>query len=165
MKYYQQTDYEQNRAEKRSGIRMTALCALLPLAVAVAAFVLRIEPLCIAATALTGCLLILLTDLKIMPAVRYGRHLREISEGSSHQTLGTLVRVSNDLTYENGVYFREVTLNVYEDLSEEGERRFLLDAKKEIPGEMNGRDVVVTSYGNVILEAQLYERKDREEDV
>jgi len=157
MKYYTQQDDLQNKKEKNAAIRTMLLAAAPCFAAAVAAFILRIEPLCMAATALTGCLLVFFADVKLMPAVRYGRLLSDIRCGSSHQTLGTLMRVSEDLTYENGVDFREVIINVYEDLSEEGERRFLLDSKKEMDESFFGQDVVLTSYGNVILEAQAYQ--------
>ncbi|MBQ2991349.1 MAG: hypothetical protein IJD60_08690 [Clostridia bacterium] len=156
MKYYTQADFDQNRAEKRRAFGVAALFALPPFALAVAAFALRIQPLCMFGCAACGSMAILLWDLKVKPALRYGRFLNEVTSGMSHQTLGTLVRVSEDLTYEEGVDFNEVILNIYEDLAEEGERRFLLDSKKEMARAWIGKDVVVTSHGNMVLEAQLY---------
>ena len=42
-------------------------------------------------------------------------------------------------------------------MDEEGERRFLLDREKEIPQEWMGHDVVITSHGSFVLEAELYQ--------
>jgi len=44
-------------------------------------------------------------------------------------------------------------------MDEEGERRFLLDAKKEIPSDWLNRDIVVTSHGTYLLEAYMPEEK------
>lgn len=162
MKYYTQWDDEQNRKEKRAAVRTMIFTAVPCFAVAAAAFAARIEPLCTAAVILMGCLLVFFVDIRLLPAVRYGRLLDEIRSGSSHRTLGTLMRVSEDLTHENGVDFREVIINVYEDLSEEGERRFLLDSKKEMDTGLLGQDVVLTSYGNVILESEAYKPAGQE---
>lgn len=156
MKYYNQTDFDLSKAEKKRAFRALALFALPFFALAVAAFVLRKQALCMVGCAACGCAAILLWDLKVKPALRYGSYLAEVNSGMSHQTLGTLVRISEDLTYDGGIDFYEVILNIYEDLAEEGERRFLLDCKKELPREWIGRDVVVTSHGNMLLEAQLY---------
>lgn len=164
MNYYTQNDYEQNKREKKRSVCLIVCIALPFLALAAAAFVLRAEALCMAACVLGGSAVVLTTDFFLMPAVRYGRHLQEIKAGSFHRTLGTLVRVSGDFCHENGLNFREVTLNVYEDLSEEGERRFLLLGGKELCPEWMNRDVVVTSYGNVILACEVYETAGQEEN-
>ena len=156
MKLYAQADFDANKLDKQRETRFTLLCALPFLAAAVAAFVLRVEWLCIAGAFLCGAIIILRYELRIGPAIHYGRFLREMHSGLTKKTLGTLVRVSGDLTYEDGVNFREVIINIYEDMDEEGERRFLLDAKKEMPAEWLGCDVVLTSYGSCIVGAQLY---------
>jgi len=156
MKLYSQADFDGNKAYKKREIRFALLCALPFLVIAAAAFVLRVEWLCIAGCILCGAVLILLYDLRIGPAVHYGRFLREIHSGLTKKTLGTLVRVSEDLVYQDHVFSREITLNIYEDMDEEGERRFLLDREKEIPSEWMGKDIVVTSHGSFMLEAALY---------
>lgn len=154
MKLYSQADFEQNRAQKKRETKRVLLCALPFLALAIAGFCLRAEALCIAGCVLCGASVILLYDLRVSPAIRYGRFLREAHSGLTRRTLGTLVRVSGDLTYEGGVYFREVILNTYEDMSEEGERRFLLDSAREIPTAWIGQDVIFTHHGSYVLEAE-----------
>ena len=156
MEYYARADYEENRAKKKKALRLMIAAGVPFFVLAAMGFVMRLQALCMAASILCCSSLIFLYDLKVKPAMRYGRYLREIAEGTSHRTLGTLVRVSGDLTYEDGVNFREVIINIYEDMDEEGERRFLLDAKKEMPAEWLGCDVVLTSYGSCIVGAQLY---------
>ena len=149
---YSEKDRQENSAiAKREALR-ALLCALPFLVVAVAGFVLRIEPLCMAGTLLCGGALILLFDLRVAPALRYGRFLREISTGLTRKTAGTLVRLGEDPVYTEGVFMRECILNIYEDLSEEGERRFLLDCAKSIPPELIGQDVALTSHGNAVLD-------------
>lgn len=155
MKLYEQKDFDQNRAIKKREARRAILFSLPFLAVAVAAFILRAEALCIAGGVLCGAVLIFMYDRRVSPAVRYGRYLKEAHADISHKTLGTLVRVGGDPVFQEGVNFYEVILNVYEDLSEEGERRFLLDSKKELPQAWIGQDVVVTSHGKWLLEAEL----------
>lgn len=157
MKLYSQADFDGNKADKQREIRHALLCALPFFAVAVAAFALRIEWLCMAACFVCGALLILLYELRIGPVIHYGRFLREMHSGLTKKTLGTLVRVSDDLVYQDHVYSREITINIYEDMDEEGERRFLLDQEKEFPRDWMGQDIVITSHGSFVLEAQLHQ--------
>lgn len=160
IKLYGEQDLAQGReSARREGVR-TVLCALPFAVLAVAAFVLRIEPLCVAGVMVCGGLVILRFDLRVSPQLRYNKYLREVRSGLTRRTAGALVRVSTDLVYEEGVYFREVILNIYEDMAEEGERRFLLDSAGSIPEEWIGRDVAVVSHGNYILEMRVMEGDD-----
>lgn len=159
MKLYAQTDFDANRQEKRRQIRRALLLALPFLVMAIAAFVLRIELLCIAGFVIAGSILIFLYDLRIKPALRYGRYLTEAHSGLTRQTVGALVRIGSDPVYQDGVNFHEVILNIYEDMAEEGERRYLLDVNKEIPQDWIGQDVVVTSHGSFLLDVAPVEKK------
>ena len=159
MKLYDQTDFDANRQEKRRQIRRALLLALPFFVMAIAAFVLRIELLCTAGLVIAGAILIFLYDLRIKPALRYGRYLAEAHSGLTRQTVGALVRIGADLVYQDGVNFHEVILNIYEDMSVEGERRFLLDAKKAIPQDWIGQDVVATSHGSFLLDVAPVETK------
>ena len=159
MKLYAQTDFDANRQEKRRQITRALALALPFFLIAAAAFGLRIELLCIAGLVIAGAILILLYDLRIKPALRYGRYLAEAHSGLSRQTVGALVRIGSDPVYQDGVNFYEVILNIYEDMAEEGERRFLLDAKKDIPQDWIGQDVVVTSHGSFLLDVAPVEKK------
>ena len=159
MKLYAQADFDANRREKRRQIRRALILALPFFAMAIAAFVLRIELLCIAGFVIAGSILIFLYDLRIKPALRYGRYLAEAHSGLTRQTVGALVRIGSDPVYQDGVNFHEVILNIYEDMAEEGERRFLLDVNKEIPQDWIGQDVVVTSHGSFLLDVAPVEKK------
>ena len=159
MKLYDQTDFDANRREKRRQIRRALMLALPFFALAIVAFVLRIELLCIAGFVIAGSILIFLYDLRIKPALRYGRYLAEAHSGLTRQTVGALVRIGSDPVYQDGVNFHEVFLNIYEDMAEEGERRFLLDVNKEIPQDWIGQDVVVTSHGSFLLDVAPVEKK------
>ena len=159
MKLYDQTDFDANKREKRRQIRRALTLALPFFAIAIAAFVLRIELLCIAGLVIAGAILIFLYDLRIKPALRYGRYLAEAHSGLTRQTVGALVRIGSDPVYQDGVNFHEVILNIYEDMAEEGERRFLLDVNKEIPQDWIGQDVVVTSHGSFLLDVAPVEKK------
>lgn len=148
---YSEADLASSRAEtKREAARML-LCALPFAAVAVAGFALRIEPLCMAGCFLFGGVLIFLWDMRLGPKLRYGRFLKEATSGLTRKTAGTITKLGDERFFEDGVWFYELILNVYEDLSEEGERRYLLDAAKPRPEEFLGRDVALTSHGNIVL--------------
>ena len=151
---YSEQDSALNAARMKREMGKIALCALAPLALTVAALFLRVEWLCMIGCMLTGGVIIFLIDLLVMPLWRYGRFLREIASGLTRKTAGTLVRIGEDMVYTDGVWMRECILNIYEDLSEDGERRFLLDGAKGIPGELTGCDVVLTSHGNTVLDVQ-----------
>jgi len=157
MKLYAQADFDQNKQDLKKEITRTVLFALPFLIGAVVAFALRIEALCIGCCFLFGAMIILRWDLCIGPAVHYGRFLEEIHSGLTKKTLGTLVRTNSDLVYQDHVFSHEITINIYEDMDEEGERRFLLDREKTIPAEWMGKDVVITSHGSFVLEAELYQ--------
>ena len=159
MKLYAQTDFDANRQEKRRQITRALALALPFFVIAAAAFGLRIELLCIAGLVIAGAILIFLYDLRIKPALRYGRYLAEAHSGLTRQTVGALVRIGSDPVYQDGVNFHEVILNIYEDMAEEGERRFLLDVNKEIPQDWIGQDVVVTSHGSFLLDVAPVEKK------
>lgn len=159
MKLYAQADFDANRREKRRQIRRALILTLPFFAMAIAAFVLRIELLCIAGFVIAGSILIFLYDLRIKPALRYGRYLAEAHSGLTRQTVGALVRIGSDPVYQDGVNFHEVILNIYEDMAEEGERRFLLDVNKEIPQDWIGQDVAVTSHGSFLLDVAPVEKK------
>ena len=64
---------------------------------------------------------------------------------------GTLVRVGEDDIYENGVIFHEMIVNIYEDMTPEGERRFLIEPGMPLDTALIGRDVAVTSHDKVVL--------------
>ena len=159
MKLYDQSDFDRSKKEKKAALMQTLLFALPCAALAVAAFVMRVEWLCAAGVFAMGAVIIFLYDLRIKPALRYGAYLAEAHSGLTRQTLGSLVRIGCDPVYQDGVNFYEVILNIFEDMDEEGERRFLLDEKKEIPSEWLGRDIVVTSHGSYLLEAMTAEEK------
>ncbi|MBR4040406.1 MAG: hypothetical protein IKJ11_09980 [Clostridia bacterium] len=153
MKLYDQTDFDKSRKEKKEALLRTLLFMLPFFACAVAAFVLRIEWLCALGCFAAGAVVIFMYDLLVKPALRYSAYLAEAHSGLTRQTLGALARIGCDPVYQDGVNFYEVIINIYEDLDEEGERRFLLDAKKEIPAEWLNSDVVLTSHGNYVLAA------------
>ena len=154
---YSEQDSALNTARMKRELGKIALCALAPLALTVASFLLRVEWLCMAGCMLTGGMIIFLTDLLVMPLWRYSRFLREITSGLTRRTAGTLMRIGEDMVYTDGVWMRECILNIYEDMSEDGERRFLLDSAKSVSGELIGRNVVLTSHGNTVLDVQAME--------
>jgi len=157
MKLYAQVDFDQNKQDKKRELLRTALFALPFLAVAAAAFFMRMQELCVAGCMLCGAVIILRWDLRIAPAIHYGRFLSEMHSGLTKKTLGTLVRIGDDLVYQDHIFSREITINIYEDMDEEGERRFLLDREKEFPDDWMGKDVVITSHGSFVLEAELHQ--------
>ena len=53
--------------------------------------------------------------------------------------------------YENGVIFHEMIVNIYEDMTPEGERRFLIEPAMPLDTALIGRDVAVTSHDKVVL--------------
>ena len=154
---YSKADFDRNKQQRSRMLGFTLLCALPALAVCVAGFLLRIEPLCSGALIAACAILIFLYDLRLKPVLRYGKFLSEIHTGLSRKTAGTLVRIGQDPVFTDSVWFYEVILNIYEDMSEEGERRFLLDCTKTIPQELVGCDVALTSHGNYVLDVEKLE--------
>lgn len=159
MKFYTQADFDRSAQEKKTQIRRALMLMTPFVLLGAAAFVLRSEPLCIAGFVIAGAILIFLYDLRIKPARGYCAFLAEAHSGLTKQTVGALVRIGCDPVYQDGVNFYEVILNIYEDMDEEGERRFLLDAKKEIPQDWLGRDVVAISHGSCLLELAPVEKE------
>ena len=157
MKFYDQTDFDAIKKEKIGALTGMLLTMLPFLVVAVAGFVTRIEPMCTAGCILAGAVVIFLYDLRVKPALRYDAYLKEAHSGLTRQTGGALVKIGRDPVYQDGVNFYEIIINIYEDMDEEGERRFLLDGRKEMPAEWLMQDVILTSHGNFVLEARLAE--------
>lgn len=151
---YSQSDFQKNKANMRKSMTISALAAIPFAAMAIAGFVMRMELLCAAGCMLALSVLIFLWDLRVSPQWRYGRFLKEIHSGLSRKSVGTLVRIGSDAVFKDGVNFYDVIINIYEDQSEDGERRFLLDCAKHIPSEWVGQDIVLTSHGNMVLAAE-----------
>lgn len=151
---YSTADFEKNKAQKKQMLIRMLLFALPGFIMAAAGLIARIEPVCTAGLIIACAVMIFFYDLKVKPVLRYGKYLREIHSGLSRKTAGTLVRIGADPVYTDGVWLTEIILNVYEDMSEEGERRFLLDATKPAPQEMLGDDVALTSHGNYVLDIE-----------
>ncbi|MBR5287546.1 MAG: hypothetical protein IKU34_03010 [Clostridia bacterium] len=149
---YSEKDAMINGGQIRKEAVKILLCMLPFLAAAVAAFIVRLEPVCIAATIAAGSVMLFLWDLRLGPLFRYKAFLREIQSGLTRETVGALVRVSPDPVYQDGVYSHEMIINIYEDMSEEGERRFLLDCTKSFDEKMMGQDVVIISHGSYVLD-------------
>ncbi len=149
---YSQTDLSFNRTRLKREAAIMVLCALAFLVLAIVAFIARIEPLCIAAALLCGSSAIFLAELRVMPLFRYDRFLTELHTGLSHETRGMLLRVGEDALYENGVLVRECILDIHAPAPKETERRFLLDAAKQIPQELVGREVTLTSHDLFVLD-------------
>lgn len=162
MKLYSQADFDRNSQEIKNALLRMLLYALPFFAVAVVGFILRIQPLCTAGCLLGGGVMIFICDKRITPTRRYSRHLREIHSGLTRQTVGAFICMGEDIVHDIDLEFYEVILNIYEDMDEEGERRFLLDEKKSIDREWIGRDVVITHHGSYILEIALVEEKGEE---
>ena len=151
---YSEKDFDVNRARLRRQWQITGLLELPFLCMLIAGFAIRMEPLAIAGAVLAGAALVFMWDLRIAPLWRYKRYLKEIHSGLSRRTAGALVRIDPDPVYKEGVWLRELYINIYEDLSEEGERRFLLDCAKEVDSALLDCDVVVTSHGNYVLNVE-----------
>lgn len=156
---YSQADFERNKQQRSRELLRMLLCALPGLALGIAGLLLRIELLCSGGLLLAGAVLIFLYDLKLKPVLRYGAYLKEIHSGLSRRTAGTFIRLGQDPVFTDSVWFYELIINIYEDLSEEGERRFLLDCAKKVDTALIGRDVVITSHGNAVLDVEAMEEK------
>lgn len=160
--YYAQQDIELNQKRKKKEY-LTALGLMLPfLALCAAGFAVRNQALCTAGLMAACTAAIFWGDLRVMPMIRYGRFLKDVTTGLTHKTAGTLVRLGEDDVYENGVYFHEVIINIYEDMSEEGERRFLLEGTKSVDPSLLGKDVAVTSHGNFVLNVEPLGKQEKD---
>ena len=149
--FYTEKRTEENKRRLRRGV-FKMLLAMLPFfALCAAGFAVRNQTLCTAGLILTCAAAIFVGDLFVMPSIRYGRFLRELTSGLTRKTAGTLVRVGDEEVYENGVHFHEMIVNVYEDMAPEGERRFLIEPAMPFDAALIGRDVAVTSHDKVVL--------------
>ncbi|MCI6374664.1 MAG: hypothetical protein MR821_05170 [Clostridiales bacterium] len=157
---YGQADFEQNGRQQRRVLTVMLLAGVPLLALAAAGFAMRAEALCIAGCILFGAVEVFLWDWRLAPVRRYGRFLREVTSGLTRRTAGMLMRIGEERVYQDGVWLYELILNVYEDLSEEGERRFLLDCQKPRPDALIGSDVALTSHGSFALAIEPLAQKD-----
>ena len=149
--YYAQQDIELNKKRKKKEY-LTTLGLMLPfLAICAAGFAVRNQAMCTAGLIAACAVAIFWGDLRVAPLVRYSRFLKDVTTGLTRRTAGTLVRLGEDEVYEDGVYFHEVIINIYEDMTPEGERRFLIEPAMPLDTALIGRDVAVTSHDKVVL--------------
>ncbi|MBQ8093768.1 MAG: hypothetical protein IJ242_09360 [Clostridia bacterium] len=159
---YSENDVVRNKERTRRETAVLILGAIPFLIVLIAGFATRTRWV-----ASTGCFLLLgelifLFDMRVAPLLRYNRFLEDLQEGLSHDTRGVLVRIGEDPVFNEGVYFREIILNIYKDRAEDGERRFLLDTGKEMPAFQVGDYVVIHSHGTYILDISPLEIQNAE---
>ena len=145
------------KTEKNELARCLILAGLL-LMVGIVFFVLRKQGLCLLFLLLGLFSAIFLADLRVLPARNYRKWLEEILSGTSHETVGRLIRIGDEEVMEDGNCFHELVINIYEDNAEEGLRRFLLDSSKtiQIP---EGTIVTVTSHDHWVLKAAVREHR------
>ena len=126
-----------------------------PLVLTVFFFIRRQKWFCITAAFLFCSTVVFLMDLKVLPAFCYNRWLHEILHERHHETAGTLISIGTDYIFENRLCFKEVMLNEYTNLPQEGERRFLMDAGKSLPQDLIDHTVVITSHETFITGIRL----------
>lgn len=143
--FYTEKKLEDNQICLRREIIKMLLAALPFLAVCVVGFAARNQTVCTIGLVLACAAVIFVGDLFVAPVVRYGKFLRDLFSGLTRKTAGTLVRVGEDDIYENGVIFHEMIVNIYEDMTPEGERRFLIEPAMPLDTALIGRDVAVTT--------------------
>lgn len=160
--YYAQQDIELNKKRKNKEY-LTTLGLMLPfLAICAVGFAVRNQAMCTAGLIAACAAAIFWGDLRVAPLVRYSRFLKDVTTGLTRRTAGTLVRLGEDEVYEDGVYFHEVIINIYEDMSAEGERRFLLEGTKNVDSSLLGKDIAVTSHGNFVLDVEPLGEKEKD---
>ena len=160
--FYTEKKLEDNQICLRREIIKMLLAALPFLALCVVGFAARNQTVCTIGLVLACAAVIFVGDLFVAPVVRYGKFLRDLFSGLTRKTAGTLVRVGEDDIYENGVIFHEMIVNIYEDMSAEGERRFLLEGTKNVDSSLLGKDVAVTSHGNFVLDVEPLGEKEKD---
>ena len=157
-----QADLDQAaRVECRERLRAFLLC--IPLWITSAFFFARrVQILCILC-AILGCYTLLFWGgLRWFPARHYRKYLEEIRMGLTHDETGMLVRLGEEEVLENGVAFIEVILNLYADLSPEGERRFLIDKSRAMRPEILGKVIRIRAHGHWIVDYRLREEGVRD---
>ena len=149
--FYTKKMLEENKLRLRRELIKMLLAALPFLALCAAGFAVRNQVVCTLGMVLACAVVIFIGDLYVMPAVRYGKFLRELFSGLTRKTAGALVRIGDEDVYEDGVNFHEMIINIYEDMAPEGERRFLIEPGLPVDAGLIGRDVAVTSHDKVVL--------------
>ncbi|HML48764.1 MAG TPA: hypothetical protein PKE04_18640, partial [Clostridia bacterium] len=113
--------------------------------------VYRIQWLTIAITLVWGGLAIFFWSMKMTPPMSYRRHLKEIHQGLSRQTIGRAVQFSQDATHREGLDFYALVINIGEKGDPEDERLFYWDAHKSKPDLSPGDLLEIISHGNDII--------------
>jgi len=147
---YTQTDLEACARTLRSRrLFMAGLIAVL-LAAEAALFSFRLGWGCAAVVVLGLGSCVAGFDLILRPASAYSRFLNAQQSALVHEIRGIYLKTSPQLVTQEGVYFREVLINIYKDRKSDGLRRFLLDSRKSLEG-VREDDILTLCYsGNVI---------------
>ena len=86
---------------------------------------------------------------------------------SASREFSALLGIPRSLVYSiapiSGVFIvLAQIINIYEDMSAEGERRFLLEGTKSVDSSLLGKDVAVTSHGNFVLDVEPLGEKEKD---
>ena len=159
---YTEADVQAINHQVKRGLTVMGLSAAVAVVATVITLVYRVQWLTIAITLFWGSLTIFFWSMKMTPPLSYRRHLKEIHQGLSRQTLGQVVQLSEDLTHREGIDFYALIINIGEEDDPEDERLFYWDAQKPRPDFAPGDRLEIISHGNDIIGMRKLPQSDAE---
>jgi hypothetical protein len=139
---------DQRRAQEGWNRAAFIACAIgaAALALSIIGLVIRIKWLAVTAAAVGGCAVYGWIALKLMPWSAYRAFLREMAEGLTRTTQGTLVRFDDQIRFVDGVGVRDMLL----DDGGGTDLLFYWDIEKTWPGFEAGQRLKLISFGKFV---------------
>ncbi len=142
-------------AEKQSKLRLALLILLACVFFAGMILMnrLRIQAASMAVAGGGFVLVYFLWSFKVSPWISYNRYLREMKNGRKRDTECDFVSFETETRMRDGVEVHELIVKVGEE--EEDERLFYWDADKKNPEFHEGDRLLITSYGNYVVDLKV----------
>jgi len=147
---YTDQDLFQNATQMRRVLVGAGLLSLPFLTALISSLIIRTEWFTILITVGWGALLLFIWDIKIAPVRAYRRHLRGLISGLRRSAEGTVISLSEEGSFKDGVFFDTLILNVDPKLDPEGERLFYVDRCKPRLSVSPGDFLRVVANGNYL---------------
>lgn len=147
---YTQDDLKTVQEQYRKRWLWLVLGLLLPTAGLVWSLVVRLQPLTIGLSILTGCIFVFVHGVAISPVGAYRKHLSELLQGRNREMEGTFKGFDSRYAVRDRVRFLPLMLNVGDPQEPNDDRLLYWDLNLPLPDWHEGEQLYIASFDKAV---------------
>lgn len=151
---YDKNDLSKARRSARNALLLMLLPAIPLLGGVVWSFIVRVKWLTMLLSMLTGCWIVFIYHMVLVPRRAYLEHIESAMGRSQKEFEGRYTRMEETPVERNNVMYYAFYLNVGEKQDPEDDRLFYYDALKPLPGWKAGDRLHISSYDKFVSSYQ-----------